>query len=1281
MATLFLTLYDFFLKQKFFFWIAFSLTIFLIVLGASRIKIEEDITKFFPDDPRVEKLNYVFQNSKFVERIVVMVSVKDSSIVSQPDSLVHFAGILAGRMEQELSPFIKKLTTQIDDEKIVNLFTSVYNHLPIFLDEQDYVKLDSLSQPATASKVLEENYRQLISPAGMVTKRIIAKDPLGFSFLALQKLKQLQYDENFELYDGYIMTKDHRHLLFFVLPVYPPSETGNNTEFISQLNTLVSEVSLKHSQVTASYFGAAAVAVGNAQQIRNDTLLTVSLMVILLAIFLIGFFRKKRVPFLIFIPVVFGALFSLCCIYLLKGSISILAIAAGSIILGIAINYSLHFLSHLKHTHDVKAVIADLVRPMTIGSATTVLAFFFLQFAKAAVLRDVGLFAGFSLIGAALCSLIFLPHFIPEKLFSAAHRENWIEQISFSAFESNRLTAFIILLVTPAFLYFAQDVKFNSDMSKLNFMGPEMATAQQRLETINKSSLTSVYVVSSGKDLQRALQKNEQIVPLLTKLKKDGRINKYSSISTFLISDSLQKARIQQWTNFWTAERKERVLKTVQGKGAELKFSEQVMQNFKTLLFKEYQPADTSVMNQVRSSFFEDYIIEKDNTATVISLANVNPVDKAFFYEQLRQSSAHAFDRQMLTNLFVEYINDDFNFIVTFTAILVFVALLLLYGRIELTLITFVPMLITWIWILGIMGLTGIEFNIINIMVSTFIFGLGDDYSIFTMDGLLQEYKAGKKNLASIRTSIFLSAVTTIAGLGVLIFAQHPALRSIAAISIIGILCVFIMSQTIEPFLFRMLITNRVRKGFTPMTFRGLFRTAFTYSLFVLGAVFLTVVGLLFRLIPFGKKRIKLFFHILLSGFAWLIIYIEPTVGKRIVNRKPETFSRAAVLIANHTSFLDILLTIMLHPKLILVTNKWVWNSPVFGSVVRLADYYPASEGADDGIQRLRDRIKEGYTIVIFPEGTRSQDGVINRFHKGAFYVAEMLKLPVQPLLVHGASDAIPKGSFYLNAGQLTLKFLPPIEIDDVSFGEVYAERTKSISRHFKQAFAELKAEVETPAYFSHKLISNFIYKGPVLEWYMRVKLRLEKNYKRFNQLLPIKGTILDLGCGYGFLCYTLQFLSVQRKITGVDYDDEKIGVANHGYLKTDRLRFFCADVTTFELGKYDGIVISDVLHYLEHNEQEILLGRCMDALNAGGTLLIREGNTDLKERHKGTELTEFFSVKLLKFNKSTHSLNFLSGESIKRIANKRGMTVEIDDNAKFTSNVIFVIRKQTQLQ
>ncbi len=1274
MAALLIKLYDFFERRKIVFWAVFSSLIVLLGLTASRIKLEEDITKFFPDDERVEKLNYVFQNSKFVERIIVMISLKDSATTPVPDSLVSFAETLSGRMEQELKPFISRMVTQVDDDVVLKLFSSVYDNLPVFLDDRDYVQLDSIIQPANAERILETNYRQLISPAGVVVKQIIAKDPLGFSFLALQKLKQLQYDENFELYDGYILTRDKRHLIFFVSPVYSPNDTGHNSVFFDALSTMIDDVSAHHPTIKASYFGAPVVAVGNAKQLRADSILTISLVVIFLAIFLVAFFRKKRVPFLIFIPVLFGALFSLSCIYLVQASISILAIAAGSVILGIAVNYSLHFLSHLKHTRDIREVIKDLVQPMTMGSATTVVAFFCLQFANAAVLRDLGLFAGFSLIGAALCSLVFLPHLVSEKTFQEKVKANWLERLSLSVIPSNQYVALVILLVTPLFLYFAKDVSFNSDMSKLNFMSDDTRESQQRLETLTQSSLTSLYVVSSGKNIESALRSNEQAMPLLQKLEEEQKINKFSSVSTFMISDSLQRVRIEKWNNYWES-RKEPVLKIIQTKGRELKFSDRVIQNFEQLISRTYAAGDAAVLNQIRAAFFEDYIIEKNGETTIISMVNVYPQLRKTVYARLENSPVHAFDRQMLTNMFVEYVNTDFNFIVTFTAIFVFLALLVLYGRIELTLITFVPMMVTWIWILGIMALVGIEFNIINIMVSTFIFGLGDDYSIFTMDGLLQEYRAGKKNLASIRSSIFLSAVTTIAGLGVLVLAQHPALRSIAAISIIGIGCVFVMSQTVEPFLFRWLVSRRTERGFTPMTFHGIFRTGLTYALFVFGAIVLTILGTIFRFVPFFKKQIKYFFHVLLSGFAKLIIYIEPTVRKKIIDVRSNTFSRPMVIIANHASLLDILLTIMLDPRLILVTNKWVWNSPIFGSVVRLADYYPVTEGSDD-VDKLKASFDRGYSLVIFPEGTRSADGVMGRFHKGAFYIAEKFNLPIQPLLIHGAADAIPKGTFYLNAGELTLKFLAPIEPNDIKFGQGYSERTKAISKHFKREFAQLKSETESPRYFYHKLVSNYIYKGPVLEWYMRIKVKLEKYYLPFHEILPLNGTILDLGCGYGFMCYMLQFLSEGRYITGVDYDEEKIEVASNGYLRTSRLNFYTADVTTFPLEEYDGIVISDVLHYLPYEAQEVLLDRSIDALNDGGILIVREGNADLKERHKGTELTEFFSVKILKFNKSVTSLNFLSGESIKRIAHSKGISVEIYDDAKYTSNVIFVLRK-----
>jgi 1-acyl-sn-glycerol-3-phosphate acyltransferase len=1275
MSQIFLNLYDFFQRRKRAFWFIFLLTTFAIGLGASQIEIQEDITKIFPDDERVAKLDYVFRNARFVERLVIMVSVKDTLSAPHPDSLIALADTLVEKFERNLKPYINKISSRVDEEKILEMINTVHQHLPIFLDENDYMKLDSIVKPENIKGVLESNYRQLISPAGVAVKRIIAQDPLGFSFLALGKLRQLQYDGNFELYDGYIITKDHRHLIFFIEPRFSAAETGKNTPFIDELQSIVSGTSGR--DVSASFFGASAVAVGNAKQLRSDSILTISILVVLLMIFLIGFFKKKRVPFLILVPVIFGGLFSLCFIYILKGSVSILALAAGSVILGIAVNYSLHFLAHLKHTPDVKAVIKDLVWPLTVGSTTTVLAFFCLQFANAAVLRDVGLFAGFSLIGAALCALIFLPHLTPANLFPGDHgKPSWLERVSLSSGLDNSRLVWLILIVTPVFFYFAGNVSFNSDVGKLNFMTEETVKAQKRLESINRSSLSAIYVVSGGEDLHAALRRTEQITPRLQDLKQRGLVQKYSTVSTFLISDSLQQRRLEHWNLFWTPARKAAVVNVVRREGSALKFSDLVLSNFEQLVNTSYQAADPAAMNTIRAAFFDEFIIEDEKSSSVISLLNVDPSLRDEVYAELEGTSSYAFDRQMLTNMFVEYVNADFTFIVTFTAILVFVALFVSFGRIELTVITFAPMFITWIWILGIMALFNIEFNIVNVMVSTFIFGLGDDYSIFIMDGLRSEYQYGKKVLSSIRTSIFLSAATTIAGLGVLIFAKHPALRSIASISIIGIVCVFVMSQTLEPFLFRRLITNRTRKGFTPMTWMGMLRTLFTYSGFVLGAVQLTVIGLLIRSIPFGRKKLKLVYHTLIGFYTGSLLQVAWNLKLKFIDRTPDQFDRASILIANHSSFLDILSTTSLHPKLILLTNKWVWNSPIMGGVVRLADYYPVSEGAEESVDRLKERMAEGYSVVIFPEGKRSEDGRIKRFHKGAFYLAETLKRPILPLVIHGAAHSIPKGTFYLTEGTLTLKFLPRIEPDDKRFGETYAERTKSISRYFREEFNALSKELETPHYFSYRLITNFLYKGPVLEWYMRIKLKLEKNYAPFNDLIPSKGTVLDLGCGYGFLCYMLQFTSDERYITGVDYDEEKIDTANNGYLKSERLKFYCADVTSFPLDKYDTIVVSDVLHYLGVADQDMLLKRCFDALNEGGRLIVREGNADLDKRHKGTVLTEFFSVKLFRFNKAVNSLNFVSGERIRKLAVSKGLTVRVIDDAKFTSNVIFVIQK-----
>ena len=207
-------------------------------------------------------------------------------------------------------------------------------------------------------------------------------------------------------------------------------------------------------------------------------------------------------------------------------------------------------------------------------------------------------------------------------------------------------------------------------------------------------------------------------------------------------------------------------------------------------------------------------------------------------------------------------------------------------------------------------------------------------------------------------------------------------------------------------------------------------------------------------------------------------------------------------------------------------------------------------------------------------------------------------------------------------------------------------------------------------------MIRNYIYKGPVLEWYTRIKLSLENNYEHINSLIPRKAAVTDIGCGYGYLSYMLSFVSPERKILGIDYDADKIELAKNCISKTGQIKFIAADATQYEPESSDIFILSDVLHYLHDDQQTALLEKCMEKLNPGGKIIIRDADRDLKKRHQRTRYTEFFSTRS-GFNKAKdNKLHFFSGSKIRKIAEDRGFNVTVTPSSRLTSNMLFVLEK-----
>src|SRR5258705_11589791 len=161
----------------------------------------------------------------------------------------------------------------------------------------------------------------------------------------------------------------------------------------------------------------------------------------------------------------------------------------------------------------------------------------------------------------------------------------------------------LILLLTIFFGYWARHVSFESDLQHMNFMTDKLKRSEKDLNKINEYALRSVYLITEGRTLNEALINNEKLVRSIEELQQKKLVNKFSGVSSLIISDSLQRARIAKWDQYWTPEKKQAVLSTLVKEGESLKFKASAFDKFKELLNKDFHTAGADVMAGIRKNF------------------------------------------------------------------------------------------------------------------------------------------------------------------------------------------------------------------------------------------------------------------------------------------------------------------------------------------------------------------------------------------------------------------------------------------------------------------------------------------------------------------------------------------------------------------------------------------------------------------------------------------------------------------------------------------------------
>ncbi len=1267
----------FFLQKWRRIWLLLVLVIWAFLgFQASKIAIQEDVSKALPQSGDFQQYQDFFKKSALASKMVVAIGVDDSLDATIP--ITPIAESYFARVDSLDTSLVKNIQFRIETDNAAQELDFFYQNIALFLDTSEQNEIAAQMDSSGIQKTVDRTISKLMSPEGFALKDYLLKDPMGMQGRVLQKVMSLNEAGDFLLKDKHLFTEDGKFLLLIISPAFAPSESKNNGELIGKLQQVKQEVLLDYPHAKIYLYGGPVVAAANAAQIKTDAKLAGGLAVLLILALLFWYYRKWFIPFLFLLPPFFGLTLGVAALYWFTGEVSVLSLAAGSIVLGIALDYCFHLFTHLNHSRSVVSALVDISGSLILSCFTTVLAFMSLLFVDSQVLSDFGILASMTLIGTLFFVLLVMPHlFAPSSGSSTSNNRDGVLQMFFLFLKRRQSVVLGLIVTISVFLsFFVGKASFEDDLNKINYMSAELLQAEAVITNSDERERV-IFAVSKGNSFQDALDNNVRLTQVLDSIQMEGLSNSVISLNHIFPSSKEAALRASNWNKVYVDEASVSRIFQFKTASKNVGLKENAFASFYDLLQSEQSASIVYADEFLSQPLFQNFLLYDPNGAVeIINLLNVKASAVEDVLAGLNKTNALVVDKSQMAESLVTTVSDNFNFILLITTGLVFFTLLLTYGRIELALMTFFPMALSWVWILGICGLFDIKFNFVNVLITTFIFGLGDDFCIFVTDGLLSKYRIGKDKLSSYRSSILLSTATTVIGTGILIFSKHPALHSIALLSVIGMFCISFISLTLQPILFNFAVQQRVDKKLAPLTLATTFFSIIAFGYFALGSVFLSLVVFVLMLFPLPRKVKRPLLSYVISKTAGSVIYLMTNVRKEVRNPHNETFDKPAIIVSNHQSFIDILAVLMLNKRIVILSKKWVWNSPLFGVIVRYAGFPTSINSIEDNFDSIEQSLKEGYSIAVFPEGTRSTNGEMKRFHKGAFLLAEKYKLDIVPVLLHGFSDTIKKGDYTLQSGRLTISILKRIRLDDAKYGTTYTERTKGISRYMKAQFAALKEELETVDYYRNTVLSNYIYKGPILEWYVRIKLRLERNFKVFDTHVPKSGRVYDMGCGNGYLSLMLSYTGPHREIIATDFDESKVELAKHCYGASSQLSFTHQDLMSLVPVKADCYIFKDVLHYLPHSRQQALLSLCAKELSSGGKLIVRDGFED-EGKHATTKLTELLSIKLLGFNKADHPLSFLKKSMLQEIAEQFGLIFRQIDENKSSSNQTFVLEKE----
>ena len=821
MTELFIRLSRYFNSHRIVCWL--SMTALFVCFGcfAAQLHLEEDINKLMPSSKNEDgTTKLAFADLKIKDKVFLLFEGRDTEkLIEVCDAFIDTLLV-----RDSVSKTIGDVFYRLDEDLLPDGIDYLTEHLPAYIDTAVYARFDTLLTREHFVRQMQQNREDLTGEFGEMFPELIQTDPMGMRNVLAEQMEPLTgASGSYKTIAGHFFVPDSTVCIAFITPRYSATNTGQGSAMFQLLNTQMDQFAKQYPEVEISYHGTPASGFYNATQIKHDLTTTIAGALLLVLVFLLVCFRRWDTIPLLLLPVVFGTFFGMTMMYWLKGEFSLLALGIGGVVLGVALSYVLHVLTHHRFVSDSEQLLRDLVKPVLLGCLTTIGSFAGLLFVKTDLLRDFGLFAAFAILGTTLFSLAYLPQILRGKgtvkseQFPTGVRPGeggfpvFINRVITYPFDRNQLlvTAILLVIVVCVGAFIMGGTRFDADMHNLGYDHPMTEHSEQLLREKTYTNDKTKYFASQGRTMEEAIENFALLDRKLDSLQRLGLVKSYTRTNQIFVPLRQQQERIEAWKRYWTDERLATVRSLIAQTAPQAGLNAEAFAPFFEAATRDYQP-DALYDAGIIPAGYQSTLTEQSYGGDWLVFTSVrceNDSVRSSESDYMRICDAIAKEPHLLvldtyyyTTDTLREMSEDFNLLQWLSMAFVLVVLWLSFRfNVRHTLLAFAPILLSWLIVLGVMVLFNVQFNLISIIISTFIFGIGVDYSIFIMHGLISE----NETLNSHKTAILLSAIVLMTTVSSMLIAQHPAIRSVGFTTLVGLLSAVILSYVLQPAIYR----------------------------------------------------------------------------------------------------------------------------------------------------------------------------------------------------------------------------------------------------------------------------------------------------------------------------------------------------------------------------------------------------------------------------------------------------------------------------------------------